>query len=55
MKGSLSRRAFVAAARRYRSELSVEDVLPGPSGIRAQALDADGSLVDDFRISRRAR
>jgi L-2-hydroxyglutarate oxidase LhgO len=53
MKGSLSRRAFVAAARRYVPDLSVGDVLPGPSGIRAQALDADGSLVDDFRISRR--
>ena len=53
MKGSLSRRAFVAAARRYVPELSVGDVLPGPSGIRAQALDADGSLVDDFRISQK--
>jgi L-2-hydroxyglutarate oxidase len=33
----------------------VQDVLPGPSGIRAQAMDPDGSLVDDFRISRRGR
>jgi L-2-hydroxyglutarate oxidase LhgO len=24
------------------------DLLPGPSGVRAQALNADGSLVDDF-------
>ena len=52
MRGSLSRRAFVAAARRYVPELRVADVLPGPSGVRAQALDRDGSLVDDFRIGR---
>jgi L-2-hydroxyglutarate oxidase LhgO len=31
----------------------VQDVVPGPSGVRAQALDQDGSLVDDFRITRR--
>jgi L-2-hydroxyglutarate oxidase len=53
MVGSLSKRAFVAAARRYVPELKVSDVVPGPRGIRAQALDPDGSLVDDFRISRR--
>ena len=51
MAGSLSKRRFVAAARRYVPELRVGDVVPGPSGIRAQALDRDGSLVDDFRIS----
>ena len=55
MAGSLSTRRFVAAARRYVPELTVQDVLPGPSGIRAQAMDPDGSLVDDFRISRRGR
>jgi L-2-hydroxyglutarate oxidase len=53
MMGSLSRAAFVAAARRYVPELRVADVVPGPRGIRAQALDLDGGLVDDFRISRR--
>lgn len=55
MAGSLSRRRFVAAAQRYVPELTVADVLPGPSGIRAQAMDRDGSLVDDFRIDRRGR
>ncbi len=29
-------------------ELTLADLLPGPSGVRAQALAADGSLVDDF-------
>ncbi|MGH8869410.1 MAG: L-2-hydroxyglutarate oxidase [Actinomycetes bacterium] len=51
MVGSLSRHAFVAAARRYVPELKADDVLPGPSGVRAQAVAADGSLVDDFRLS----
>ena len=26
--------------------------MPGPAGVRAQAIDADGNLVDDFRIGR---
>ncbi len=53
MLGSLSRRRFLAAARRYLPELTAADVVAGPSGVRAQALGADGSLVDDFRITRR--
>ncbi|GAA2080216.1 L-2-hydroxyglutarate oxidase [Actinomadura alba] len=53
--GSLSRRVFIARARRYVPELTVDDVLPGPSGVRAQALGADGALVDDFRITRNGR
>ena len=55
LSGSLRKRKFVAAARRYVPELEVSDVLPGPSGVRAQALAHDGSLVDDFRVSRRGR
>ncbi len=50
--GSVSRRAFVARARRYVPSLALEDVEPGPSGVRAQAVDPDGTLVDDFRIGR---
>ncbi len=44
----LSTRLFVASARKLLPELEVADVVPGPSGIRAQALAADGTLVDDF-------
>ncbi len=47
-----SRRLFVASARRLLPELSPNDVLPGPSGIRAQALASDGTLVDDFVFER---
>ena len=50
--GSLNRRAFIARARRYVPAISPSDVRPGPAGVRAQAMDADGSLVDDFRFSR---
>jgi L-2-hydroxyglutarate oxidase len=53
MVGSLSRRRFIGAAQRYVPELTVADVVRGPRGIRAQAMDRDGGLVDDFRIDRR--
>jgi (S)-2-hydroxyglutarate dehydrogenase len=48
-------RAFVGAARRFLPELSRRDVVPAPAGIRAQAVRADGSLVDDFLFARSAR
>ena len=55
MYGSLSKRRFVAGARAYVPELDDDDVVPGVAGVRAQALEADGGLVDDFRISIRDR
>jgi len=42
------RSAYVKALQRYIPELKVEDTLPGPSGVRAQAMLSDGSMVDDF-------
>jgi L-2-hydroxyglutarate oxidase LhgO len=48
---SLSRAAYARDAARYVPELEAADLLPAPAGVRAQALDRDGSLVDDFRIS----
>lgn len=50
---STSKRLFVASARKLLPELEPGDVVPGPAGIRAQALAADGSLVDDFVLERR--
>jgi L-2-hydroxyglutarate oxidase LhgO len=50
-RGSLSKRAFTAAARAYVPELAPADLAAAPAGVRAQAVDRDGSLVDDFRIS----
>jgi L-2-hydroxyglutarate oxidase LhgO len=53
--GSLSRRVFCDAARRYVPELRPTDLLRARSGVRAQAVARDGTLVDDFRISRQGR
>jgi L-2-hydroxyglutarate oxidase len=55
LRHASSRRAFVADLRRFVPELEVADVLPGPSGIRAQALDRHGRLVDDFVVHRTER
>ncbi|WP_433490540.1 L-2-hydroxyglutarate oxidase [Nocardia grenadensis] len=52
MYGSLSVAAYMRRARRYIPAIGAADVVRGGSGVRAQALDADGSLVDDFRIDR---
>jgi L-2-hydroxyglutarate oxidase LhgO len=52
LRGSLSRRAYLAEARTYLPWLQAADVVPAPAGVRAQAVDPDGSLVDDFRIHR---
>jgi L-2-hydroxyglutarate oxidase LhgO len=52
MRGSVSRQAFLAEARTYLPWLGPGDVMAAPAGVRAQAVDPDGSLVDDFRIHR---
>lgn len=48
-----SRHLFVASARKLLPELEAGDVSSGSSGIRAQAVAPDGSLVDDFVLERR--
>ncbi len=55
IRHAVSRRAFLSDLQRFVPELSVRDVLPGPSGIRAQALDREGRLVDDFVVQRTGR
>jgi L-2-hydroxyglutarate oxidase LhgO len=45
----------VRALQRYVPEVRSADLVPGPSGVRAQALAADGSLVDDFVVDRVGR
>jgi L-2-hydroxyglutarate oxidase len=46
----VSKRAFLRELRRYVPELQPGDLRFGPSGVRAQAVDPDGTLVDDFRL-----
>ncbi|MDM7490132.1 L-2-hydroxyglutarate oxidase [Rhodococcus sp. GXMU-t2271] len=55
LRTAVSIRRFVAEAAKYVPGLTVADVLPGPRGIRAQAMEADGSLVDDFVITGHGR
>src|SRR3954470_5682883 len=55
LRHAASRRAFISDLRRFVPELDIADVLPGFSGIRAQALDRDGKLVDDFVVHRTER
>jgi L-2-hydroxyglutarate oxidase LhgO len=52
LRGSLSRKVFLAAAREFVPALRDSDVERAPAGVRAQAVDRDGTLVDDFRINR---
>src|SRR5580658_959557 len=47
---SFSKPASVRALQRLVPELRGEDLLPGGSGVRAQALRRDGTLVDDFQF-----
>jgi (S)-2-hydroxyglutarate dehydrogenase len=47
--------AFTRALRRFVPELEAHHLRRGPSGVRAQAIDPDGSLVDDFRIGSERR
>jgi L-2-hydroxyglutarate oxidase len=50
IRRSLSKTALVADARRLIPELQPSDLARGGSGIRAQAVAHDGSLIDDFRF-----
>lgn len=52
---SASRAAFAAQARRLLPELAAADLRPAPSGVRAQALARDGSLLDDFHVDTHGR
>lgn len=47
---SFSRRAFVTSLQRLVPAVTADDVTRGGAGVRAQAVDRDGRLVDDFRI-----
>jgi L-2-hydroxyglutarate oxidase len=50
MYRSLRKPAFVTALRRLVPDLRADDLEPGGSGVRAQAVEPSGLLVDDFRI-----
>ncbi|ABM06807.1 L-2-hydroxyglutarate oxidase [Paenarthrobacter aurescens] len=49
----VSKKRFIREAVRFVPSLEGATVLPGTRGVRAQAMNGDGSLVDDFVIARR--
>lgn len=50
MVRSFRKKAFHKALQRLIPELRMEDIRPAGAGVRAQALEKSGALVDDFRI-----
>jgi L-2-hydroxyglutarate oxidase len=55
MRRSFSRHLFAESLRRLVPELRDEDLEAGGSGVRAQAMTADGKLVEDFAFVQRRR
>ncbi|MDP9381282.1 MAG: L-2-hydroxyglutarate oxidase [Chloroflexota bacterium] len=55
MYRDFSKAAFLSALREYMPQLRMEDMEPGPSGVRAQALNFHGELVDDFVVNHKGR
>ncbi len=49
-KRAFSKNLFVKALQNLMPSITVEDVQPSRAGVRAQALDYDGNMVDDFKI-----
>jgi L-2-hydroxyglutarate oxidase len=47
---SFSKSEFLLALQRLVPEICEEDLVPGSSGVRAQALRRDGTLADDFHF-----
>ncbi len=47
---SLNKNAFVRALQKLVPEVGQDDLTQGGAGVRAQAVDPNGNLVDDFRI-----
>lgn len=47
---SLSETTFVQALQRLVPEIKTADIVRGHTGVRAQAVERNGALVDDFRI-----
>lgn len=50
MERDLRKSSFLRSLQRYVPELTDADLVPGPSGVRAQALTENGDMVDDFVI-----
>ncbi|HCE55756.1 MAG: hydroxyglutarate oxidase [Lutibacter sp. BRH_c52] len=49
-KRAFSKRLFVKALQKMMPTITVNDVQPARAGVRAQAIDFDGNMIDDFKI-----
>lgn len=47
---SFSKKLFTKSLQELIPEITEDDLIPAPAGVRAQAVRADGSMVDDFQI-----
>lgn len=52
---SLNKSAFVRALQQLVPEIRAEHLVPAPAGVRAQAVDSSGRLLDDFAFTQTAR
>ncbi|WP_341481425.1 L-2-hydroxyglutarate oxidase [Salinibacter ruber] len=52
---SMSKRAYLSAARRLIPELHMDDIVASRTGVRAQVLHSNGDLEDDFLIQKSGR
>ena len=55
LKRSLSKSTYIKEVHRYCTKISVDDLEPYRTGIRAQAVDPQGNMIDDFLIKKTAR
>ena len=55
MYRDFSKRAFLAALQRMTPDLRGDQLIWGPSGVRAQSLKRDGKMVDDFSLAQSGR
>ena len=50
LRRSFSKELFCRSLQRLVPEIQINDLLPGGSGVRAQAMSPEGSLIDDFNF-----
>ena len=54
-RNSFNKRAYLSQVQKYCPQIAIEDLLPYPPGIRAQAVSDTGELIHDFRFAETGR
>ena len=55
LRNALSKRSFVRQIQKYCPSLTRKDLKPWPTGVRAQAVDPAGNMIDDFLFAESPR